>query len=211
MDRRTEPPIWPSGESEIPEENEIPEGRRCSSGFFLCGGACARDGLAHAAGLALSVSHRLDCGSSARRINRQPGSSPAPFGPSGPLALDSAGAPVGGGIFQEKLSPKDNADDVARTLFARSRGQPDSFDQRITYPPFTGASGVAEAFGGCALLRRSRRIRVGIEGRALYATDTRKANHGTLTNPLFRCVIVSVPAFCHWSERSPLGPSCCNL
>ena len=80
MDRRTEPPIWPSGESEIPEENEIPEGRRCSSGFFLCGGACARDGLAHAAGLALSVSHRLDCGSSACWINRQPGSSPASFG-----------------------------------------------------------------------------------------------------------------------------------
>jgi hypothetical protein len=53
--------------------------------------------------------------------------------------LDSAGAPVGGGIFQEKLGPKDNADDVARTLFARSRGQPDSFDQRITYPPFAGA------------------------------------------------------------------------
>jgi hypothetical protein len=51
----------------------------------------------------------------------------------------------------------------------------------------------------------------GIERRALYATQIRKANHGALTNPLFRCVIVSVPAFCHWSERSPLGPSCCNL
>jgi hypothetical protein len=36
----------------------------------------------------------------------------------------------------------------------------------------------------------------------------RKANHGALKNPLFRCVIVSVPAFCHWSERTPLGPSC---
>jgi len=35
----------------------------------------------------------------------------------------------------------------------------------------------------------------------------RKANHGALKNPLFRCVIVSVPAFCHWSERTPLGPS----
>src|SRR5262249_44807587 len=35
----------------------------------------------------------------------------------------------------------------------------------------------------------------------------RKANHGALRNPLFRCVIVSVPAFCHWSERTPLGPS----
>jgi len=33
----------------------------------------------------------------------------------------------------------------------------------------------------------------------------RKANHGALKNPLFRCVIVSVPAFCHWSERTPLG------
>jgi hypothetical protein len=110
MDRRIEPPIWPPDESEIPEKNEIPEGR--------------------------PISHRLDCGSSARRINRQPGSSPAPFGPSGPLA--SAVAPVGGG-FQEKLGPKDNANDVARTLFARSRGQPDSFDQRITYPPFAGA------------------------------------------------------------------------
>src|SRR5262249_53222393 len=30
----------------------------------------------------------------------------------------------------------------------------------------------------------------------------RKANHGALKNPLFRCVIVSVPAFCHWSERT---------
>ena len=36
----------------------------------------------------------------------------------------------------------------------------------------------------------------------------RKANHGALKNPLFRCVIVSVPAFCHWCERTPLGPSC---
>src|SRR5262245_54423249 len=36
----------------------------------------------------------------------------------------------------------------------------------------------------------------------------RKANHGALKNPLFRCVIVSVRAFCHWSERTPLGPSC---
>jgi hypothetical protein len=34
----------------------------------------------------------------------------------------------------------------------------------------------------------------------------RKANHGALKNPLFRCVIVSVRAFCHWSERTPLGP-----
>jgi hypothetical protein len=39
--------------------------------------------LVHPAGLALSLSHRLDCGSSPRRINREPGSSPAPFGPSG--------------------------------------------------------------------------------------------------------------------------------
>src|SRR5215831_2781752 len=36
----------------------------------------------------------------------------------------------------------------------------------------------------------------------------RKANHGALKNPLFRCVIVSVRAFCHWNERTPLGPSC---
>src|SRR5262249_29486240 len=35
----------------------------------------------------------------------------------------------------------------------------------------------------------------------------RKANHGALKDPLFRCVIVSVRAFCHWSERTPLGPS----
>jgi hypothetical protein len=34
----------------------------------------------------------------------------------------------------------------------------------------------------------------GIERRALYATDIRKANHGALKIPLFRCVIVSVPA-----------------
>ena len=36
----------------------------------------------------------------------------------------------------------------------------------------------------------------------------RKANHGALKDPLFRCVIVSVRAFCHWSGRTPLGPSC---
>jgi hypothetical protein len=132
MDRRTEPPIWPPDESEIPEENEIPERRRGSSGFLFSGGTCARDGLAYAAGLALSVSHRLDCGSSARRINRQTGSSPAPFGHQVLWPLDSAGAPVGGGIFQEKLV-------VARTLFARSRGkQPDSFDQRIVIRPSPG-------------------------------------------------------------------------
>jgi hypothetical protein len=29
-----------------------------------------------------------------------------------------------------------------------------------------------------------------------------------IKNPLFRCVIVSVPAFCYWSERTPLDPSC---
>jgi hypothetical protein len=156
MDRRTEPPTWPPDESEIPEENEIPERRRGSYGFVFFGGTCARDGLAYAAGLALSVSHRLDCGSSARRINRQPGSSPAPFGHQVLWSLEFSG---------------------------RARG--------------------------CALLRRS--VGVGIERRALYATEIRKANHGTLTNPLFRCAIVSVPAFCHWSERSPLGPSCCNL
>ena len=39
----------------------------------------------------------------------------------------------------------------------------------------------------------------------------RKANHGALKHPLFRCVIVSVPAFCHWSERTPLGPSGANF
>jgi hypothetical protein len=88
MDRRTEPPIWP------PDESEIPERRRGSSGFLFSGGTCARDGLAYAAGLALSVSHRLDCGSSARRINRQTGSSPAPFGHQVLWPLDSAGAPV---------------------------------------------------------------------------------------------------------------------
>ena len=155
MDRRTEPPIWPPDESEIPDENEIPERRGRSPALLLFGWTCARDGLAHAAGLALSLSHRLDCGSSARRINRQPGSSPAPFGHQVLWPLDSAGAP------------------------------------------------------GAARVRRS--VGVGIERRALYATEIRKANHGTLTKPLFRCAIVSVPAFCHWSERSPLGPSCCNL
>ena len=98
---------------------EIPERRRYSSGFLLFSGACARDGLAHPAGLALSVSHRLDC-SSARRINRQPGSFPAPFGPSGPLA-----------------SRFSLADDVVSTLFAQ-RGQPDSFDQRIHLSPSPG-------------------------------------------------------------------------
>src|SRR6516225_2920600 len=44
--------------SEIPHENEIPERRRRSSALLLLGWTCARDGLAHAAGLALSLSHR---------------------------------------------------------------------------------------------------------------------------------------------------------
>jgi len=35
----------------------------------------------------------------------------------------------------------------------------------------------------------------GIERRALFATDVRKANDGALKDALFRCVIVSVPAF----------------
>ena len=35
----------------------------------------------------------------------------------------------------------------------------------------------------------------GIERRALFATDVRKANDGVLKDALFRCVIVSVPAF----------------
>ena len=61
---------WPPDESEIPDENEIPERRRRSPALLLFGWTCARDGLAHAAGLTLSLSHRLDCGSSARRINR---------------------------------------------------------------------------------------------------------------------------------------------
>jgi hypothetical protein len=117
------------------------------------------------------------------------------------LLFDSAGAPVGGGIFQEKLSPKDNPDDVARTLFARSRHkQPDCFDQRnlsalrpgMNVPPL----GVAEAFGGCALLRRSRRVGIPIEGRALYATDIRKANHGALTNGFF---VVWLSLFRHFA------------
>jgi hypothetical protein len=60
MDRRTEPPIWPPDESEIPEENEIPERRRGSFGFLFSGGTCARDGLAYAAGLALTARRRLE-------------------------------------------------------------------------------------------------------------------------------------------------------
>src|SRR5215831_15893794 len=57
-------------------------------------------------------------------------------------------------------------------------------------------------------LRHSRRVGVGIERCALYATDNQESEPRGIKNPLFRCVIVSVPAFCHWSERTPLGPSC---
>jgi hypothetical protein len=53
--------------------------------------------------------------------------------------------------------------------------------------------------GGCALLRHSRRVGVGIGDVLFMQQIIRKANHGALKNPLFRCVIVSVPAFCHWS------------
>jgi hypothetical protein len=58
MDRRTEPPIWPPDESEIPDENEIPERRRRSPALLLFGWTCARDGLAHAAGLTLKQRRR---------------------------------------------------------------------------------------------------------------------------------------------------------
>src|SRR5262249_51130930 len=61
---------------------------------------------------------------------------------------------------------------------------------------------------GCDPLRHSRRVGVGIERCALYATDNQESEPRGIKNPLFRCVIVSVPAFCHWSERTPLGPSC---
>src|SRR5262249_13849293 len=57
-------------------------------------------------------------------------------------------------------------------------------------------------------LRHSRRVGVGIERCALYATDNQESEPRGIKNPLFRCVIVSVRAFCHWSERTPLGPSC---
>ena len=79
---------------------------------------------------------------------------------------------------------------------AGSTASPDLLQRRFGHqvPLASRFSGRAR---GCALLRRS--VGVGIERRALYATEIRKANHGTLTNPLFRCVIVSVPAFCHWS------------
>jgi hypothetical protein len=53
MDRWAGPPIS-RGENEIPDENEIQ--RRCSPApLLLFGWTCARDGLAHAAGLALTV------------------------------------------------------------------------------------------------------------------------------------------------------------
>src|SRR5215471_16345879 len=48
----------------------------------------------------------------------------------------------------------------------------------------------------------------GLSGVLLMQQIIRKANHGALKNPLFRCVIVSVPEFCRWSERTPLGQSC---
>jgi hypothetical protein len=51
--------------------------------------------------------------------------------------MQSTGVPVrvNGETFEEKLGAKDNADDVARTLFRRSRGEKgDSFDYPITYP-----------------------------------------------------------------------------
>src|SRR5215510_8255586 len=57
-------------------------------------------------------------------------------------------------------------------------------------------------------MRHSRRVGVGIERCALYATDNQESEPRGIKNPLFRCVIVSVLAFCHWSERTPLGPSC---
>jgi hypothetical protein len=47
---------------------------------------------------------------------------------------ESTGVPVRvhGETFQEKLGAKDNADDVARVLFRRSRGEKgDSFDYPI--------------------------------------------------------------------------------
>src|SRR5215472_6320979 len=45
---------------------------------------------------------------------------------------------------------------------------------------------------GCDPLRHSRRVGVGIERCALYATDNQESEPRGIKNPLFRCVIVSV-------------------
>jgi hypothetical protein len=51
----------------------------------------------------------------------------------------------------------------------------------------------------------------GIERRALYATDIRKATRGASKNPHFRCVMSLFPTFCHWTERSARTKLWCKL
>src|SRR5262249_32431925 len=56
--------------------------------------------------------------------------------------------------------------------------------------------------------RRSREeLASGLSDVLFMQQIIRKANHGASKNPLFRCVIVSVRAFCHCREWTPLGPS----
>ena len=40
------------------------------------------------------------------------------------MLCDHVGVPLAGGTYQVKLGPKENADDVARDLFYKSRGLP---------------------------------------------------------------------------------------
>jgi hypothetical protein len=65
----------------------------------------------------------------------------------------------------------------------------------------------AHAATQCGAVRASEPA-ASVERRALYATDIRKANHGALKNPLFRCVIVSSSGIFPFGPSAPLGPSC---
>ena len=56
---------------------------------------------------------------------------------------------------------------------------------------YSGQS-IGDARGRHGLIRKE--LAGGLSERALYATGIRKANHGALKIPLFRCAIVSVPA-----------------
>ena len=80
---------------------------------------------------------------------------------------------------------------------------------RVSRGPYTDARLRGDSGGGDGGVREE--LASGLSDVLFMQQIIRKANHGALKHPLFRCVIVSVPAFCHWSERTPLGPSGANF
>src|SRR5262249_17599538 len=91
------------------------------------------------------------------------------------------------------------------TCAQASSSAPASFNIRIAVRVITRTvhrrTAIADGDGGVR-----EELASGLSDVLFMQQIIRKANHGALKDPLFRCVIVSVRAFCHWSERTPLGP-----